>query len=49
MLEYDSSTHPFRHDLIYGAIKLENGVVRIPDKPGIGVDVNKEIVLRYAR
>ena len=49
MLEYDSSTHPFRHDLIYGAIRLENGVVRIPDKPGIGVDVNKEIVLRYAR
>lgn len=49
MLEYDSSSHPFRHDLIYGAVKLHNGVVSIPDKPGIGVDVNKEIILRYAQ
>lgn len=49
MLEYDSSTHPFRHDLIYGAICLENGAVKIPDNPGIGVEVNKEIILKYAR
>lgn len=49
MLEYDSSTHPFRHDLIYGAIKLENGVVKISEKAGIGVDVNREIVLKYAQ
>lgn len=48
MLEYDSSSHPFRHDLIYGAIKVEDGTVRIPDLPGIGVEVNKAVVLKYA-
>jgi D-galactarolactone cycloisomerase len=49
MLEYDQSTHPFRQDLIHGAITMKNGKVRIPDGPGLGVEVNREIVARYGR
>jgi len=33
MLEYDQSAHPFRQDLIFGAIRMEQGRVRIPDGP----------------
>ena len=47
MLEYDQSSHPFRQDLIFGAITMENGKVRIPDGPGIGVEINREIIERY--
>ena len=47
MLEYDQSSHPFRQDLIFGAITMQNGKVQIPDRPGIGVEINREIIERY--
>jgi len=47
MLEYDQSAHPFRQDLIFGAIRMEQGRVRIPDGPGLGVDVNRDVIDRY--
>ena len=36
MLEYDRSSHPFREDLIGGAIRMVEGKVAIPQAPGIG-------------
>ncbi|MEO8345605.1 MAG: mandelate racemase/muconate lactonizing enzyme family protein [Betaproteobacteria bacterium] len=47
MLEYDQSAHPFRQDLIFGAIKMQDGRVQIPTGPGLGVDINREIIERY--
>jgi D-galactarolactone cycloisomerase len=47
MLEYDTSSHPFREDLIYGAISMENRKVAVPQRPGIGVEVNREVLERY--
>lgn len=47
MLEYDQSSHPFRQDLIFGAITMQEGKVRIPTAPGIGVEVNRDIIERY--
>ncbi|WP_229703975.1 enolase C-terminal domain-like protein [Caldalkalibacillus thermarum] len=47
MLEYDQSAHPFRGDLIYHSISMQDGKVPIPQKPGIGVDVNREVIERY--
>ncbi|WP_042143559.1 mandelate racemase/muconate lactonizing enzyme family protein [Paucisalibacillus sp. EB02] len=46
-LEYDQSDHPFREDLIFHAINMENGKVAVPQKPGIGVDVNREVIEEY--
>jgi D-galactarolactone cycloisomerase len=47
MLEYDTSSHPFRADLVYGAISMKNGKVAVPQAPGIGVEVNREVLDRY--
>ncbi|MEG1196247.1 MAG: mandelate racemase/muconate lactonizing enzyme family protein [Clostridia bacterium] len=47
MLEFDQSSHPFRLDLIFDGIKLEDGYVQVPTTPGIGVEVNREIFVRY--
>lgn len=47
MLEFDQSSHPFRTDLIFDGITMKNGKVQISNKPGIGVDVNREIIDRY--
>jgi D-galactarolactone cycloisomerase len=49
MLEYDTSSHPFREDLIHGAISAANGKVPVPQGPGIGVDVDREVLERYSR
>ena len=48
MLEYDQSEHPFRTELIYNDIQMDNGIVVISDKPGIGVEVNREVIEKYS-
>jgi D-galactarolactone cycloisomerase len=47
MLEYDQSSHPFRQDLIHAAITMKDGMVEIPQGPGIGVEINREIIEKY--
>ncbi|GLT15304.1 mandelate racemase/muconate lactonizing enzyme family protein [Vibrio algivorus] len=47
MLEFDQSSHPFRKDLIFDGIKMIEGKVQIPSQPGIGVEVNREILNQY--
>jgi D-galactarolactone cycloisomerase len=49
MLEYDRSSHPFREDLIRGAISTVNGKVPVPQGPGVGVEVDREVLERYGR
>ena len=46
-LEFDRSSHPFRTALINDGIKYENGYIYVPDKPGIGVEVNRDILEQY--
>jgi D-galactarolactone cycloisomerase len=47
MLEYDTSSHPFREDLIYGAISMKNEKVAVPQRPGIGVEVDRGVLEEY--
>jgi D-galactarolactone cycloisomerase len=48
MLEYDRSDHPFRVDLIFGSLEMNSdGMVPIPDAPGLGIEVNREVLNRF--
>lgn len=47
LLEFDQSSHPFRTDLIFDGIEMKNGKVQVPTKPGIGVEVNEEVIEKY--
>ena len=47
LLEYDRSSHPFRLDLIYDGLDFIDGDMIIPDKPGIGVEVNRTVLEKY--
>lgn len=50
LLEYDRSDHPFRTALIFNALPLEaDGWVRIPDGPGLGVEVNREVIEQFSQ
>jgi D-galactarolactone cycloisomerase len=47
VLEYDCSSHPFRHELIEDPVRLVDGWVPIPDGPGLGVAVRPDTVERF--
>ncbi len=49
MLEYDQSAHPFRQDLVRGALSMEGGKVRVPDAPGLGVEIDRDVIERYRK
>lgn len=47
ILEYDQSTHPFRSDLTTTPMVMEKGMVAIPDRPGLGIEVRRDTVDKY--
>jgi D-galactarolactone cycloisomerase len=48
MLEYDRSSHPFRRELIASAPELEDGRVAVPTAPGLGIEIDRSVLERYA-
>lgn len=48
ILEYDQSAHPFRRELTKAPIQMQDGMVAIPDAPGIGVDMRMETIKAYS-
>lgn len=48
-LEFDQSAHPFREAIIGDTIRLENGVVRVPQGPGLGIEVDTDVIAEYAQ
>lgn len=48
MLEFDQSENPWRNGLAKGAFPLLDGYVAVPTKPGLGIEVDEEVVRKYA-
>jgi D-galactarolactone cycloisomerase len=47
VLEYDRSSHPFRQQLVTQPLQMVDGWVEVPDAPGLGVEVDREVLQRY--
>jgi D-galactarolactone cycloisomerase len=47
ILEFDRSEHPFRQAVLTRPIEHDRGVVRIPDGPGLGIDVDRAALARF--
>lgn len=47
ILEYDRSSHPFREHLVSQPLQHVDGWVTIPNRPGLGVEVDRAILERY--
>lgn len=47
LLELDRTENPLRDELITPMLVVENGMVQVPDKPGLGVEVNEQILKKY--
>jgi D-galactarolactone cycloisomerase len=48
LLEFDTSSHPFRNELTSDPLRQKDGWVQIPQKPGLGIEVSREIIERYS-
>lgn len=47
MLETMSNDVDYRHTLTTEKIGFDNGMMRIPDKPGLGIDIHEEALLAH--
>lgn len=47
MLELDTSENPFREEIVAKPFAVEKGYVTVPTGPGLGVEVNEEVVKKY--
>lgn len=48
ILEFDRTENPFRQAVLATPLEHENGVVRIPDGPGLGIEINRDALTEYA-
>ena len=46
-VEFNTSQGPLSRGIVRNPLKLEDGYLRVPDGPGLGVEVDEEVVARY--
>jgi D-galactarolactone cycloisomerase len=48
MLEFDRTEHPIRQGVLTAPIEHDRGIVRIPQGPGLGIEVDRDALVRFA-
>jgi D-galactarolactone cycloisomerase len=48
LFEYDRSPHPFRDGVTHEQFAMQDGYLRIPERPGLGVTLDLDFVRRFA-
>lgn len=46
-LEYDRNPNPLREELNIHKLEIEDGVVKLPERPGLGIELNPDTVEKY--
>lgn len=47
LLEYSLTKSPIRNDLLLEPLRAIDGFVQVPQKPGLGIEIDPEVVSRY--
>ena len=47
ILEFDRTEHPIRQSLLVRPIEHSGGIVRVPDGPGLGIEVDRDALARF--
>jgi D-galactarolactone cycloisomerase len=47
MLEFEQTPNPLRDDLAKEPIRQVNGIARVPDGPGLGIEIDREVLARW--
>ena len=48
LLEFDRTEHPIRQAILTQPIEHKAGIVRVPDGPGLGIEVDRNALARFA-
>ena len=48
LIEYDQTENALRERLTYPAIQMKDGMLEVPTTPGLGIDVNEDVLYEYA-
>jgi len=48
LLEFDTSSHPFREHLTDAPLRHKDGWVEVPQRPGLGIEVAREVLKKYS-
>ena len=48
MLEFDRTDHPIRRAILTRPIEDIAGIVSVPDDPGLGIEIDREALARFA-
>jgi L-rhamnonate dehydratase len=46
-IEFNTSQGPLSRELVKNPLAMQNGYLRVPDGPGLGVEVNNEVIEKY--
>lgn len=47
-MEYDQTENGLREKLTYPPIEMKDGMIDVPKRPGLGIDIDEEVLKRYA-
>ncbi|AZL58168.1 mandelate racemase/muconate lactonizing enzyme family protein [Tabrizicola piscis] len=49
IVEFSLGANPMIHDLSLAPVVVQDGTIAVPDGPGLGLDMDTEVIARYAR
>ena len=46
--EVDRLPNPLREELVVTPMEFQNGFIKVPEEPGLGIELNEEIIKKYS-
>ena len=46
-MEFDRTHNPFRQAVLSEPLEAVNGIVAIPDGPGLGIEINRDALVEF--
>jgi len=47
LMEYDQTENALREELTYPSVRMKDGMIDVPQGPGLGLDVNEDVLRKY--
>ena len=48
LIEYDQTENGLRQNLTYPSIEMKDGMIDVPNRPGLGIEVDEDVLKKYA-
>jgi len=48
LMEFDQTENGLRDNLTFPKLEMKDGMLEVPNRPGLGIDINEEVLRKYA-